>query len=255
MPEPSFSEYRAALRAFKGSCVPYMLKASLGFAPDEEMLAAIEKAKPGAVFLCSPSNPAGRLAGSCLTLKILSLCESIGARLFVDECFIDFCDEGRSLIPLTKDRPALTVLRAFTKAYGMAGLRLGYCVSSDSGLLKSMSEASPPWNVSAAARAAGIAALGEDAHLENEKELIRTERPWLKKALEDLGFKVIPSEANFLLFKGPEGLAAKLEEYGIAVRDCSNYPGLREGWYRTAVRRRSENSALIKALKAAAGKE
>ncbi len=255
VPEPAFSEYREALRAFGGSCETYMLKESEAFTPGEEMLAAIEKARPGAVFLCSPSNPAGRLTDPGLALEILSLCENIGARLFVDECFLELCDTGRSMIPSAKDRPALTVLCAFTKACGMAGLRLGYCVCSDSGLLKAMSRVTPPWNVSAAAQAAGTAALGEDAHIKKARELIRAERPLLQKALEDLGFKTIPSEANFLLFKGPEGLNAKLEKYGAAVRDCSDYPGLGAGWYRTSVRRREENEALIGALKAAAGKE
>ena len=111
-----------------------------------------------------------------------------------------------------------------------------------------MAQEVQPWNVSSLAQAAGIAALKEETFLQKTKELIQTERPWLKNRLESFGFRVCPSEVNYLLFRGPTDLHRKLKEKGIAIRNCDNYPGLCSGWYRVAVRRHEENEALIAAI-------
>ena len=147
-----------------------------------------------------------------------------------------------------RDYPNLFLLKAFTKSYGMAGIRLGYCLCSDSQLLTAMAREVQPWNVSSLAQAAGVAALKEEAFLNKTKTLIQTERPWLKERLEGFGFRVCPSEVNYLLFRGPTDLHRKLKEKGIAIRNCDNYPGLTSGWYRIAVRRHEENEKLISAI-------
>ena len=145
--------------------------------------------------------------------------------------------------------PNLFILKAFTKSYGMAGIRLGYCMSSDSELLEKMSQSTQPWNVSSVAQAAGVAALQEHAFLEKTKELIVTERQWLKEKLEDCGFQVYPSSVNYLLFQAPPCLHTKLKAKKIAIRNCDNYFGLGPGWYRIAVRLHEENEILIRAIK------
>ena len=116
-------------------------------------------------------------------------------------------------------------------------------------LLHGMSETVPPWNVSTLAQAAGVAALGETEFLEKTRALVRAERAWLAEQLAALGFRVIPSDANYLLFRAAPGLDAALREQGILIRNCENYAGLCPGWYRIAVRTRAENEALIRALR------
>ena len=183
--------------------------------------------------------------------EILELCTRQGILLFVDECFLDLCENGESLKPHLTGNPNLFLLKAFTKSYGMAGLRLGYCLCSDSALLHRMSQTVQPWNISTPAQAAGIAALKEREFLQRSKALIREERGWLKNELEKAGLPVCDSEANYLLFLGPGFLSEKLREKGISIRDCSNYHGLGRGWYRIAVRTHEENAVLIDGIRSA----
>ncbi|MCF0120257.1 MAG: aminotransferase class I/II-fold pyridoxal phosphate-dependent enzyme, partial [Oscillospiraceae bacterium] len=134
------------------------------------------------------------------------------------------------------------------KDYGMAGIRLGYCLSADSELLRSMSSAVQPWNVSVVAQAAGIAALREREFVDRARTTIFSEKPRLIKALTGLGFRVCPSSANYLLFYGREGMHTALREKRIAIRNCDNYHGLGPGWYRIAVKLPEENDKLIAAM-------
>ena len=130
----------------------------------------------------------------------------------------------------------------------MAGLRLGYCLSGDRALLAEMSRRGQPWNVSLPAQAAGVAALRETAFLEEARELIARERPRLAAELKKLGFRVCPSQANYLLFYSRTELCAPLLERGVLIRNCSNYAGLEAGWYRAAVRKPEENRRLLEVL-------
>ena len=245
---PTFSEYASALRLFGGETVLYPLRQEQDFLPDEGFLTWLRQEAPEAVFLCNPNNPTGRLFPSGLITKVITLCKQLGARLFVDECFLELSCGGESLKGELAGFPGLFILRAFTKSYGMAGLRLGYCLSADGALLKRMAELTPPWDVSIPAQAAGVAALGEGEFLRRAKALIDRERPRLKAALEAMGLYVCPSDVNYLLFRGPETLAGDLRSRGIALRECANFPGLGPGWYRMAVRTEEENDRLLAAM-------
>ena len=245
---PTFSEYSLGLKRVGTAVKHYYLTPDNDFRLDEHFLYHLEDTTPEAVFLCNPNNPTGALIDPELLKKILDFCKETGIRLFIDECFLDLSDNGQSMKAYLKDYPNLFLLKAFTKSYGMAGIRLGYCLCSDSQLLTAMAREVQPWNVSSLAQAAGVAALKEESFLNKTKTLIQTERPWLKERLEGFGFRVCPSEVNYLLFRGPTDLHRKLKEKGIAIRNCDNYPGLCSGWYRIAVRRHEENEALIAAV-------
>lgn len=246
---PTFAEYSLALAHTGCTVARYALSEENGFAPDGGILAFLRETKPDVLYFCNPNNPTGRLAESALLEEILTLCEELGGRLFVDECFLDLTDGGESLKPFLARHPRLFILKAFTKSYGMAGVRLGYGLCADAALLHDMSETVPPWNVSTLAQAAGVAALGETDFLEKTRALVREERAWLREQLAALGFRVIPSDANYLLFRAAPGLDAALRSRGILIRSCENYAGLCPGWYRIAVRTRAENEALIRAIR------
>ena len=181
--------------------------------------------------------------------QVLQGCAAWGARVFLDECFLDLTEDGVSAKALLAAHPELLILKAFTKSYGMAGIRLGYCLCADSALLHRMASASQPWNVSSLAQSAGVAALTEQDFLQRTRSLVHTERRWLTDNLTALGFWVCPSQANYLLFRGPRGLREGLLRQGIAIRGCENYSGLDDGWYRIAVRPHEENEALITAIR------
>lgn len=245
---PTFSEYALGLARAGGRMARYPLRAETGFELDAGFLRFLEEEKPDAVFLCNPNNPTGRTVAPGLLQEILCLCGEQGTRLFLDECFLDLSDDGVSLKTVLADHPQLFLLKAFTKSYGMAGVRLGYGLTADSGLLAQMAQEVQPWNVSLLAQAAGTAALREEAFLQKTRAFIPPEREWMRTELERLGFWVCPSQANYLLLHGAAGLGAALRKYGIAIRDCGNYVGLESGWYRVAVRLHEENVRLIAAL-------
>lgn len=246
---PTFSEY--ALAAQRAGCQVsrYRLKKKKDFSLDVGFLPFLETEVPDAVFLCNPNNPTGRLIPPEQMEKILSFCKQKHIRLFVDECFLDLSEGGQSLTACLPHNPHLFILKAFTKSYGMAGVRLGYGMSSDHRLLEKMARSVQPWNVSILAQEAGVAALKESAFLQQTKDVVNSQRRWLQMQLEDRGFWVCPGCANYLLFQAPEDLHEKLRQRKIAIRNCANYPGLGAGWYRIAVRLPEENQYLIKMIK------
>lgn len=248
-PAPTFAEYGLGLAQVGCRVTPYYLHQAENFDLGEGFLPFLEAKKPDAVFLCTPNNPTGRLLPLPLLERILQRCAAWGARVFLDECFLDLTEDGVSAKSLLTAHPELLILKAFTKSYGMAGIRLGYCLCADSALLHRMASASQPWNVSSLAQSAGVAALAEQDFLQRTRSLVHTERRWLTDSLTALGFWVCPSQANFLLFHGPLGLREGLLRQGIAIRGCGNYSGLDDGWYRIAVRPHGENEALITAIR------
>lgn len=252
---PTFSEYSLGLQRVGCQVERYFLEQERAFSLDEHFLGFLEAEEPDVVFLCNPNNPTGKSISPSLLKKILHLCREENIRLFLDECFLDLSEGCVSLKGELSGNAQLFLLKAFTKSYGMAGVRLGYGLSTDHDLLRRMSKATQPWNVSVLAQAAGVAALREQAFLQKTRALIQAERKWLTAELEGLGLWVCPSETNYLLFQGPEGLREALRKQHIAIRSCGNYYGLTEEWYRIAVRRPEENRQLISAMRLAMGKE
>lgn len=252
---PTFSEYSLGLSRVGCSVKRFALDPENGFSLERSFLRFLDDARPDTLFLCNPNNPTGRIIDLSLLEEILAFTASHGIRLFLDECFLDLSDSGESMKSFLEANPSLLILKAFTKSYGMAGLRLGYCLSADRELLGKMAKTVQPWNVSVPAQAAGTAALSEVSFLREAKKIIREERTWLTAELTQIGFFVCPSSANFILFHGPENLHVSLRKQGIAIRNCDNYYGLSAGWYRIAVRKHEENQILISAIRRICGKE
>lgn len=247
---PTFSEYSTALAASGCPVQHWSLKRENGFQLTEDFCSCLATGEWDVLFLCNPNNPTGQLIPPPLLKRVADICRKKNIRLFLDECFLDLTDGWpyQSLKDRLSQQPGLLILKAFTKSYGMAGLRLGYCLCGDERLLSSMSRLTQPWNISSPAQAAGIAALSETDFLKQTRTLIRQQRLWLSEQLKGLGLEVCPSFANFLLLYSPLPLVKRLAEQKIAVRDCANYAGLGEGWLRIAVRMPLENQRLVAAL-------
>lgn len=254
---PTFAEYERAIRS-SGFAVRFH---PLAAADDYRVTAAIlDDLTPDVtmLFLCNPNNPTGLTVAPDLLLRILDKCSQNGILLVLDECFNGFLDhpEIHSLKPYLDQYTNLLILKAFTKIYGMAGVRLGYCLCSDQLLLEKMRQAGQPWAVSSLAQAAGVAALKEAEYVEAARQLVKRERETMIKDLQSLHFKVYPGEANYVFFQaGQTDLSDKMRRQGILIRDCSQYRGLEPGFYRVAVRTETENKQLIAALAACTGAE
>lgn len=255
--EPCFSEYEEALKAEGCSIVRVPLSLDSQWLPSSEALLEYMERSEGAdlVFLGNPNNPTGMALESAQTEKLLQICSRFSAVLMVDECFNGFLDhpERFTVAGLTESYQNLFVLNAFTKVYGMAGLRLGYGICSDTELLERMTAVRQPWSVSGVAQKAGIAALSEENFTEKARELVSRERVFLTEELTKLGFTVYPSMVNYMLFSHPWETKPELKAFlmgrGILIRSCFDYRGLGSSFYRISVKTRSENRRLLQELK------
>ena len=243
---PTFCEYQAALSAAGIAAEHDVLSEQNGFVLTESFLKT-DFHHYSAVILCTPNNPTGVTVAPDILYRIAET----GVRMLVDMCFLELSDmaERYALPRLLADCPNVTVLKAFTKSYAMAGVRLGYAMNTDGVFLERMARMTQCWNVSAIAQEAGIAALDCEEWLRRSVTEITSERERMTQALRSYGVKVFPSRANYLLLYTERDLYRLLSEHRILVRDCANYTGLRRGYYRVAVRTKDENDRLLAAIK------
>lgn len=247
LPVPSFAEYERSLRSVDAVIHEYVLQREQDFLVTEEILQAITP-EMDLLILCNPNNPTGQVVERPLLLKILKRCKEAGVTLLLDECFVDFLDlpDQATMTGFLKEYPNLLIVKAFTKIFCMPGLRLGYGLCSDPGLLEEMDRFLQPWNVSVPAQIAGVAAMkNHKEYLEETRMFLKEEREKLRHQMEELGDRVIGSRANYLFFASEKGLYEKALEAGFLIRNCGNYRGLGEGYYRIAVRTKEENERWI----------
>ena len=249
LPAPTFAEYEAALQTVGCAVQRVFLREENEFAVTEEFIDAVTP-ETDIVFLCQPNNPTGQVTPPALVERLVRRCAECGAVLVVDECFLDFLPDRDALTAkqLLRDAPQLIILKAFTKLYAMAGVRLGYALCGDAALLEKMRGAGQPWAVSSLAQAAGLAALQETAYAGAVRALIAEQRPRMAAGLRALGLRVMDGQANYLLFRATPDFGEKLRRRGAVVRSCANYPGLDAAWYRTAVRTAEENTRLLQIM-------
>lgn len=248
IPAPTFQEYEQALLSV--DCQVEFGNFFQGKTPEESF---IEKVTDDIdmVFFCNPNNPTAIVKERGYLLEVLQKCVQTKTRLVLDECFLDFVWEAENITmkPFLEQYPQLFIVKAFTKMFAIPGIRLGYGLSSDEQLLESMRRVTQPWNVSVIAQEAGIAATKEIGFMERTREAVAEEKRYLLEELKQLPLEIHGHAANFIFFKGEKGLDEKLKQHGILIRNCSNFRGLEEGWYRIAVRSHEENQALLEALR------
>ena len=241
---PCYSGYEQALEQVGSEVVCHTLSAERGF-----VLEDVPVAHSGAsvVFVANPNNPTGLCVERDVLVRCLDRAREAGALVVLDECFVDLTQHAGSNDLLAR-YPNLVIVKAFTKTFALAGLRLGYALCSDAELLERLRAAGQPWAVSVPAQIAGVACADQGDYLARSRRLVAHERERLSQALASHGLAVVPSDANYLLFCGPRGLDQKLLARGILVRTCDNFRGLDNTWYRVAVRLPAQNAKLVDAL-------
>jgi histidinol-phosphate aminotransferase len=243
---PTFAEYARAARLVGARVVEVVSPAEDGFRPDWGAVGvAIGRERPRVVFLCNPNNPTGIYCGRP---EVEALLASTPGLLVLDEAFVGFVGEPwdvRSLLGGER----LVVVRSLTKDHALAGLRLGYALAAPE-VARALQWVQPPWSVNAAAQAAGLAALAEDAHVARGCALAEQAKALLATELGALGWSVLPSAANFLLAEVGDAAAwtGALRARGIYVRDCTSF-GLPHH-VRLAARPLAECAALVAAVRA-----
>lgn len=245
---PSFGLHEIEPLAAGAQVVKLPMSAALGF--DLDALEAAITAGPRIVFLSSPWNPVGP-ALSAADLRRLLKAVKPGTLFVLDEAYFEFADPGSvdGLEALRDSGVPHVVLRTFSKAYGLAGLRVGYAVCSDARIARLVAAAKTPFNVNAAAQLAAIAALQDEAWMRASVARLRAERVRVAAALQALGLRVAPSQTNFVFFEVPAdsaALATELLRKGIIVK------AWREAGYERFVRATigspADNDRLLAAL-------
>ncbi|MEK7854810.1 MAG: aminotransferase class I/II-fold pyridoxal phosphate-dependent enzyme, partial [Acidobacteriota bacterium] len=203
--------------------------------------------KTNLIFICSPNNPTGNLMEREAVIEVI---ENFDGIVIIDEAYIDFASTPSFTEELQK-YPNLVVLQTFSKAWGMAGLRVGTAFASPE-IVALLNRVKPPYNISTTAQQILLEALDQKSQIDEWIKISKTEREALRIALLELDLvqTIYPSDANFLLAKVADavGIYKSLVAKGIVVRDRSNVE-LCEGCLRITVGTADENRQLIAALR------
>lgn len=226
-PVPTFMLYRLLTGIFGGRHVPVPLTAGFEFDVDA-LIGAARDSRASVVVINSPNNPTGTPLPEGAAARLLAETEAL---IVMDEAYQDF--GGPTAGTLLPDHPRLVVLRTFSKAMSLAGLRFGYALAHPD-VAREIAKAKLPYNVNRVTLAAAHAALDSSGTLERQTEQVRRARDLLSGRLRGIaGLRAFPSAANFVLVRCEAKPAAEVfrrlvEEHGILVRDVSGTPGLEE---------------------------
>jgi len=248
IPEPTFSLYALLTGVLGGHPVRVRLGAGFEYDADALMRAQREH-RASVVIVCSPNNPTGTVLPPD---EVARLCRETDALVVVDEAYHEFA--GQSVVPLLHDHGNLIVLRTFSKAMAMAGLRVGYLLASPE-LVAEVNKARLPYNLNFFSQAAALAVLSDPEPVEAAVARLVRAREVLFRDLGALpGVRPVRSHANFILFaldgRAPATVFGALYEQGVLIRDVSATPGLSD-CLRVSVGTDEENAAFLAALRRA----
>ena len=216
------------------------------FSIDKNEILKLSSKKTKILFLCSPNNPTGN---SFDTNNLTDLIKSFKGIVVVDEAYIDFSSK-QSLISLIEDNNNLIITQTMSKAYGMAGIRLGMGFSNEK-IINYLNKIKPPYNINVLTERKALEELYKIDEIEKNISIVLDQRNLLVSCLEKLDFveKIYKSDANFLLVKvdNADLRYNQLLENGIVVRNRSNQP-LCQNCLRITIGTKNENTSLIKTL-------
>lgn len=251
IPSPTFCEYEMASRKLGAKIKHVQLK---NWKLDIDSI--LEKSKNSeAIFLCNPNNPTGLFSYHLIERLIEGIDDSI--KILIDESFIEFVDEdkhARTFIEKINEFKNIVILRSMTKSFGLAGLRLGYCVSHPS-IARKISLNKITWNVNGLAQLAGVTALENLSHLRRARKIIKSEREFMHTNINKKlsSFSANESDVNYYLIHLHHGNSTQIRDLllknnGILVRDCSDFKGINDEYIRVAVKTHAENLELLNSL-------
>lgn len=245
--EPTFPMYTFFTELYGGKKIPVLLKKDFSLNVDSILKRASKETR--LLFICSPNNPTGNQFRES---DIKQLLEEFNGVVVVDEAYADFA--SCSVINWVREYDNLAVLRSFSKAFGLAGLRLGYLVSSKP-IIKYVQRVVGPFNVNSVTQQAIVLALQKWSYFKEKIDLVVNEREWLMKNLIQIdGVKPNHSDANFILFKVTKNdlssatLTERMEKRNVLVKDRGHLP-LLENCIRVTVGTRDMNESFVSALK------
>ena len=242
--DPTFTMYMVIARVAGVQSVEVPLLSD--FSVDTEaMIATAQREEARMIFLCTPNNPTGNPMPRVDVLRVIAETDCL---VVVDEAYGEFASD--SFLPLVQEHPRVVVLRTLSKAFGLAGIRVGYAVAGEV-VARELNKVRLPYNLNSLSQLAACVVLDYQELIKERVELIKAERQRLEKALFDCpGVTPFPTEANFILFqtaRNAQEVDAVLKSDKILVRDFSAHPLLPD-CLRVTVGSREENDAFIASL-------
>lgn len=217
------------------------------FAIDRDAaVAAVERDRPEIVILCSPNNPTG---GVDPHATVRAIAEAAVGIVVIDEAYAEFADPSESVRPLLDDYPNVVVTKSFSKAWRLAGARIGYMLAAP-GVVSELAKVRLPYHLSSITQVIGRAAIRHVAETMELASKIARERDRLIVGLQSLGLTTFPSRANFVLFEVDEAERCwnDLLQRGVLVRSYADLPGL-EACLRVTAGTPDETDAFLRAMK------
>jgi histidinol-phosphate aminotransferase len=241
IPIPTFSFYELITRICGGT--PRFIARKRDFTIPLEKLMDSVTTRTKIIFFCSPNNPSGN---TMREEDVRMIAESVDCIVVIDEAYVEFADS--SLTHLVNEYENLVVTRTFSKAFGLAGLRIGYAILPN-WISEGYMRVSQPFSVNRIGIVTGIAALQDMEHLNRTVKLVKDGRRIFRSHIP---FKTFPSEANFVLvdvspFESRDVCEALLR-MGIIVRDCSSFRGCSNSHIRISVGTEEQNMKVVDAL-------
>lgn len=220
---PIFGEYMAAARLY--NCTVTSFQTDNITKDRDKFIQAIPR--DGCVFICNPSTPTGRLTHHNIIHDIIKAGSDANSTVVVDECFIELTpDRDESVLKYMKRYNNLIIIRTMTKSFGLAGLRVGYCIADDT-MTQDIRQYRIPWCVGTIAQIAAEQALDHTEHVMAAHDIIRRQIPYMHETLsESPHMEPIHSDTNYMVIhtKQPASTIQKrLLKHKILVRDCASF--------------------------------
>lgn len=246
IPSPTFFLYEKIVKILEGELISVLAKDDLSFNV-EKIIAVAQQEKPSLIILNSPNSPTGQMLSAADVERIISSTDAI---VLVDEAYIEFADFP-SVLPLMQQYDRLIILRTFSKAFSLAGLRIGYLLAQP-GLCSELLKPKIPFTVNNFSQFVAVALMQKKELVAERISYIKKQKQLLFESLQALnGIKVFPSQTNFLIFQVKKNVTALFEKLlaeNVLIRDVSSYPML-NNTLRVNAGTEAENRAFLSALK------
>lgn len=255
---PTYSEYEREITLGGGSTLYYPLKEENNFSMDADDFCHSLSDQLDLLVLCNPNNPTSTAISCGQMRRILDTCLQYGIFVMIDETYVEFAPDVSQItaVPLTNYYTNLIILRGTSKFFAAPGLRLGYAITGNPDLVKSINTRKNPWTINSLAEIAGRLMFPDEEYIRHTRELINGERQRIYQELSGWdSVAVYEPTANFILMriKKPEVNAQDLFDHcirqGLMIRDCSTFPFLDDRYVRFCIMKPEDNDRLLKAMK------
>ena len=254
---PTYSEYEREISLGGGTTLYYPLKESDDFILDVTDFTARLNENIDLLVICNPNNPTSSCIDRKTMRQVLDVCKQHDIFVMVDETYVEFADnmEDITAVPLTSYYNNIIILRGTSKFFAAPGLRLGYAITGNKDLIKSINTRKNPWTINSLAVIAGELMFTDEEYIQKTKSLITSERNRIYELLsKNPDFKVYKPSGNFMLVKllredvTSQDIFDKAIMQGMMIRDCSTFPFLDNKFIRFCFMMPDMNDKLLNCL-------